>query len=101
LLLRTREGVPFLNLNGIETQSAAVCTLVAELPQLAAAGVDVVRVSPQGERTVEVLELLHDVLCGAADSAAALARSRELLPGPACNGFWYGRPGADWVPATT
>lgn len=99
LLLRTREGVPFLNLNGIETQSAAACTLLAELPLLAAAGVDIVRVNPQGEHTLEVLALFRDALGGAVDRALVLARSRGLLPGPPCNGFWHGRPGADYVPA--
>jgi collagenase-like PrtC family protease len=99
LPLRTREGVPFLNLNGIETQSAAVCTLVAELPLLAAAGVDIVRVSPQGEGTGAVLALFRAVLERRVAAADAAAQTQALLPGPPCNGFWHGRPGAELVAA--
>lgn len=94
LALRTREGVPFLTLNGIETQSAAVLCLIAELPSLVAAGVDVVRVSPQGQGSVEVLGLFRSVLDGCIGAAEAARRAQDLLPGPSCNGFWHGAHGA-------
>lgn len=97
LLLKTREGVPFLNLNGIETQSAAVVSLLAELPSLVAAGVDVVRVNPQGQRSLEVLGLFRAALDGRIDGAEAARQSTELLPGPPCNGFWHGVHGAAQV----
>ena len=74
MLLKTREGVPFLNLNGIETQSAAVVSLLAELPSLVAAGVDVVRVNPQGQRRLEVLGLFRAALDGRIDGAEAARR---------------------------
>ncbi|GIK86714.1 MAG: U32 family peptidase [Betaproteobacteria bacterium] len=99
LPLRTREGQPFLTLNGVQTQSAATYSLLAELPALAAAGVDVVRVSPQAERTMDVLALFRAVLDGALDAAQAVVRSAALAPGPLCNGFWHGRPGAELVRA--
>lgn len=99
LPLATREGVPFLTLNGIETQSAAVYNLVAELPALAATGVDVVRVSPQGSGTFEVVATLKEALAGTVDARIAAERLRPRLPGPPCNGFWHGRFGADWVAA--
>ena len=47
LPLKTREGEAFLALNGIQTQSAKVYNLLRELPALVAAGVDMVRISPQ------------------------------------------------------
>ncbi|MBS0327312.1 MAG: U32 family peptidase [Proteobacteria bacterium] len=99
LALRTREGQPFLTLNGVQTQSAGVHSLLAELPALAAMGVDVVRVSPQAAGTLEVVDLFRAAIGGALDAAAALARLEPLLPGSPCNGFWYGRPGADYVRA--
>lgn len=95
--LDTREGVPFLNLNGVETQSAGVCNLVAELPAIAAAGVDIVRVSPQGEGTLEVLAAIGEVLAGNLEPRNAYDGLRSRMPGPPCNGFWHGRHGADWV----
>ena len=97
LPLATREGVPFLNLNGIETQSAGVCNLLPDLSALAAAGVDVIRVSPQGEGTLDVLSAVRSALSGAESGASAYDRIRDRMPGPPCNGFWHGRFGAAWV----
>jgi len=97
LALRTREGQPFLTLNGVQTQSAGSYNLLAELPALAAMGVDLVRVSPQVNGTLDLIALFRAAIDGALDRASALARLQPLLPGPPCNGFWYGRPGADYV----
>jgi collagenase-like PrtC family protease len=47
LLLSTREGEPFLVLNGIQTQSARVHSLLAEMEAVRQLGVDVRRQSPQ------------------------------------------------------
>lgn len=97
LALRTREGQPFLTLNGVQTQSAGIYSLLAELPALAAIGVDVVRVSPQVDGTPQLIALCREAIDGALAGADALARLEPLLPGPPCNGFWYGRPGAEHV----
>jgi collagenase-like PrtC family protease len=59
ILLKTREGAPFLTLNGIQTQSAQVHTLLGDLPGVCAEGVDILRISPQGEHTPEILQLFR------------------------------------------
>lgn len=99
LELRTREGVPFLTINGTQTQSAGVYTLLSELPALERAGVDVVRVSPQGEGTLEVLAAFRDAIDGVRTPGAAFASIAGRLPGAPCNGFWHGRAGVDYVTA--
>jgi collagenase-like PrtC family protease len=95
LPLATREGEPFLHLNGVQTQSARVYNLLAELPELAEAGVTHVRVSPQGSHTLEVVDLFHQALDGRLAPAQAWAASRPLMPEAPCNGFWHGRPGLE------
>jgi collagenase-like PrtC family protease len=97
LPLGTREGQPFLTINGVQTQSAGTYSLLAELPALMAVGVSLVRVSPQVNGTMELIELFRAAIDGALDEASALARLKPLLSEPRCNGFWYGRPGADYV----
>ena len=97
LPLRTREGQPFLTINGVQTQSAGTYNLLAELPALAAAGVDLVRVSPRVDGTMELIALFRAAIDGALDGADVSARLAPLLSDPPCNGFWYGRPGADYV----
>ena len=94
LLLSTREGEPFLTLNGVQTQSARTHNLLAELPALRGAA-DVLRVSPQGAHTVEVLHLFRAVLDGAVPPADAFTRSAAWMAEGPCNGFWHGRPGAE------
>ena len=87
LLLRTREGQPFLVLNGVQTQSAKVYSLARDLAALREAGVDLLRVSPQSSGTVEVLRSLRAALDGAAPPAEDAAQT--------CDGFWHGRPGLE------
>lgn len=93
--LNTRDGTPFLAVNGVQTQSARVYSLAGELPALAAAGVDVLRVSPQSQHCSEVLRVLRAACDGALDGPAARAALAPLLPGAASDGFWHGRPGME------
>ncbi len=93
LLLRTREGEPFLVLNGTQTQSAKVHCLIGEVDQLAQAGVDVLRISPQSSGTAEVLALYDLARRGALGADEARARMAPWLVGPACNGYWHSMPG--------
>jgi len=95
LLMETQEGQPFLVLNGIQTQSARVYNLVGELDAMRAAGVGVVRLSPQSAHTADIVQLMHAVLCGTLTSAQAAERMRALMPAAPCNGYWHGKPGQE------
>jgi collagenase-like PrtC family protease len=93
LLLNTREGQPFLVLNGIQTQSAAVHNLVAELDDMHDIGVDVARISPQSTGTMQVIAAFDAMRCGAIDGAEANRRIAPHLVGAPCDGYWFGEPG--------
>jgi collagenase-like PrtC family protease len=97
LMLRTREGEPFLVLNGIQTQSARVHTLLGEYEQAAALGVDVLRLSPLPRVMPHVIELFDAVRRGRMTPHAAQESLRALLPTHECNGDWHGRPGLEQV----
>ena len=97
MMLKTREDQQFLVINGIQTMSAKTYNLLRELPQLAAAGVDVVRVSPQAEGTAAMIELFRKGLAGELSSAAAIAAAAAATPTGVCNGFWHGQPGLELV----
>ena len=94
IVLRTREGEPFLTLNGIQTQSARVHNLLADLPGLAGRA-EVLRVSPQGTHTLDILTLFRAALDAKLAPSAALDASRDYMPEAPCNGFWHGRPGVE------
>ncbi len=94
LVLRTREGQPFLTLNGVQTQSARVHNLLGDLPALRTS-TEVLRISPQGAHNREILDLFRATLDGHGTPAEALAASSRWMPEAPCNGFWHGRAGVE------
>jgi O2-independent ubiquinone biosynthesis protein UbiV len=99
LLVKTRDGLEFLTLNGVQTQSAQVMNLVGEIPDMRKRGVNVLRISPQSQHTGEIVRVFRAVLDSILTPASALVELSKLQPGKSCNGFWYGRPGLDYLPA--
>jgi collagenase-like PrtC family protease len=95
LALATREGKPFLALNGIQTQSAQTYDLSGAIGELAALGVDVVRLSPQSTRMDEVIAVFRAALDGPLAPAEASRALAGLAPGR-CNGYWHGAAGLDY-----
>jgi len=94
IVLHTREGEPFLTLNGIQTQSARVHNLLADLPNLAGRS-EILRISPQGAHTLDIITLFRAALDAKLTPSAALDASRDYMPEAPCNGFWHGRPGVE------
>jgi collagenase-like PrtC family protease len=90
--LSTREGAPFLTLNGIQTQSAGVYNLISELPALRELGVASLRLSPQSRQMGRVVEAFQAALAGEHEASSALAR---VMPGQAVDGYWHGRAGLE------
>jgi collagenase-like PrtC family protease len=97
LLLRTREQAEFLVLNGIQTQSARVYSLIDAWDEVIALGVQVARIGPQAQHTAAILGLYDAVRRGALSGAQARAHLLPLLPQPDCNGYWHGRAGQERV----
>lgn len=95
LTLKTREGQPFLALNGTQTQSASVYNLIGELDAMRETGVDVVRVSPQAFFTAKVLKLFREVMANRLPAQTANQQLAKLMPDQACDGYWHGRPGIE------
>ncbi len=88
MTLSTREGQPFLSLNGIQTQSAQTLNLIHELPEIRRMNVDVVRISPQGYNTEKVIDAFSSALRG-----QPRADLEKLMPVGPCNGYWHGKAG--------
>lgn len=81
--LATREGTAFLRINGIQVQGDETTDLGPELPELAALGVDLLRIYPQAEGTQDIVERFD----AARDAATALPALG------ARNGYWHSEPG--------
>ena len=83
LPLATREGEPFLTINGIQIQGTEVTDLLPERDALAACGVGILRISPQAHGMDAVLAHFRD----------GLSAPQPPAPLGARNGYWDGRPG--------
>jgi len=89
LPLSTREGRPFLRINGIQVQGEEVTDLSPELPALRDLHVDLLRLYPQADGMQAVIE--HFV--------EALAAKTPVAPLGQRNGYWHGEPGMSGVAA--
>ncbi|QJR14270.1 ubiquinone anaerobic biosynthesis protein UbiV [Usitatibacter palustris] len=93
LLVETREGEPFLVMNGVQTQSASVQNLAPWMPDMARLGVDVLRLSPQASGMSEVVSVFAQLACGALGVDAAGERLAHVANARTCDGYWHGQPG--------
>ncbi len=93
MLLRTKEGQPFLTINGIQTQSAQSCNLLGAMEEMRALGVDVVRVSPQADSTPEILQLFDRLQRREISMEDAMAAAGCFLPHGGVDGYWRGEAG--------
>lgn len=89
--LKTREGEAFLTINGIQTLSAKVYHLERELPELRAAGVGLMRLSPQSTDMPALIAAYRRLLSDTDTVPTAMPDADY------CNGFWYEKPGLEWV----
>ncbi len=90
----TLDGVPFLAVNGIQTQGYVVSTAVNHVAALSEAGVVSLRLSPQTCDMVRVVEVYRDLADGnTTPKEAGEALAVLHLPGPLSDGFLRGLPG--------
>lgn len=95
MTLHTREGQPFLALNGIQTQSASIYNLIGEINDMRQLGVDVVRISPQPTYTGEVMATFRAAIDGVVSVVEANAALTPYLFDAPCDGYWHGRSGIE------
>lgn len=87
LPMDTRDGDPFLTLNGIQTQSARIQDLRGAVGEMRAMGITAVRLSPAAGSFEALIRDWRRML----DAPAAPAPSGSGYP--ECSGYWRGAPG--------
>jgi collagenase-like PrtC family protease len=95
ITLNTRDGQPFLALNGTQTQSASIYNLIGEIDAMRQLGVDVLRLSPQPEHIGQVAATFRarmDGMMSITETKIALAPCLFDVP---CDGYWHGRSGIE------
>jgi collagenase-like PrtC family protease len=96
LILASCDGEDFLAINGIQTQSAKVMSLAHRLPELTAAGVDILRRSRQSRRMEQVVRLFRELVDGEIAPEQATARLQPLMPAQPCDGYRLGQAGRSY-----
>ncbi|HNB69324.1 MAG TPA: U32 family peptidase [Accumulibacter sp.] len=89
LTVQTREGQPFLALNGIQTMSAQTLNLLGEVPEMLRMGIEVVRISPQAHAMDEIIAAFDAARRGQAVDPETTAWSAT----PTVDGYWFGQAG--------
>ena len=89
ITLKTREGQPFLAINGIQTMSAQTYNLLAEIPDMRAMGIDIARISPQPQHMAEIIAAFDAARNGSNPPPA----KREWAPEGLVDGYWFGEAG--------
>lgn len=94
LLMEAADGEPFLVLNGVHAQSAALHGLIRSRDDVAAAGASRLRLSPCSGPFARVIALFDSVYNQGAEAAAAHDELATMgLPGRLVNCFAHGQPG--------
>lgn len=83
LRVATRDGEPFLRLNGIQVQSDAIHCL-RDIEHLRKHGADRIRLAPTGEHFFDALHAFGEWCAG---------RPADFRGDATVDGYWYGEPG--------
>ncbi len=89
LILRTREGQPFLTINGIQTMSAQSYNLLNEVPDMLKMSIDIIRVSPQPQHTADIIAAFDAARHGRTIHADTADWNADGM----VNGYWFGDAG--------
>ena len=89
MTLKTREGQPFLAINGIQTMSAQTYNLLAEVPEMLTMGIDSIRLSPQPTHMPEIIAAFD----AARRSEAVQPNTSGWSTDGMVDGYWFGDAG--------
>ncbi len=96
LPMDSQEGEAFFNINGIQTQSGRIQHLLSHWQQMQELGVDLMRISPQPQHTGEIIKRYDEVI----QSTSQDTDIQKYLSAPACDGYWRGLSGMDYIPTS-
>ncbi len=84
---------PLFRIDGPQTLSAAACCLVEYLEKLVQTGIDTMRILPQWEHTIRIVQIYRDVLEHRMHCADAAKELKAISTGGVCNGWFLGKAG--------
>jgi len=91
ITVHSQEGEAVFTLNGIQTLSGKVSSLLSEYDSLKKLGADFLRLSPRAENMAAVVHAFRQMRDG---------QPATLADGSPCNGYWHGQPGMSVIQET-
>lgn len=85
--MQSQEGETVFTINGIQTQSGESYNLLPQLTAMQSLGVDIMRLSPQAEGTISIIEQFHHARLNGLDNFDINLQG--------CNGYWFQRAGME------
>ena len=89
MTLKTREGQPFLAINGIQTMSAQSYNLLDQMPVMLKMGIDIVRISPQPQHTPAIIAAFDTARHGKMPHPDTSDWNTDGM----VDGYWFGEAG--------
>lgn len=89
MTLKTREGQPFLAINGIQTMSAQSYNLLDQMPVMLKMGIDIVRISPQPRHTPAIIAAFDTARHGKMPHPDTGDWNTDGM----VDGYWFGEAG--------
>ena len=97
LAVETLDAQPFLAVNGVQTLSESRANMAGDTSALKATGANRLRLSPHTEDMIFIAKTFRAVCDQQITSQEALANFADQWPDRHyCNGFLFGKTGADW-----
>jgi collagenase-like PrtC family protease len=93
LPMDSQEGEQFFTINGIQTQSGRVQHLLPHWQEMQQIGVDIMRLSPQPNYMTDIIQRYDQVINGESSDTDI----DSMLSAAACDGYWRGEPGMDYI----
>jgi O2-independent ubiquinone biosynthesis protein UbiV len=93
--LHTQENQSLFTINGIQTQSGQIYNLLDDCTNMRELGVDIIRISPTGTDTFDMVDRFSQAINGGIPSGQLIASDHQNKE--YCNGYWYGLPGMNSV----
>lgn len=95
--LETMDGMSLFNINGTQLISSKKVCMVEQMDVIRKLGIEYIRIIPQMQNTTDIIDLFYKVAEGHLSPQEALETLKLYAPEGISNGWFYGKPGWEYV----
>lgn len=95
--LETMDGMSLFNINGTQLISSKKVCMVEQMDVIRKLGIEYIRIIPQMQNTTDIIDIFSKVTEGHLSPQEALETLKLYAPEGISNGWFYGKPGWEYV----